>query len=159
MTEFLDKQTFFFFFFLLRLNAHVSPSGTACYITSNMFYIEVQLEKDGNVIDVKLAHFGEAPVVKLIVSHLLVVSYLASSCHAFGFLLVLSHACQPGHDTIYLFRHLNLLPKLPTRLQIISIIELNIKVKLRWHAHFQEFCSTLHKYLYSHTLTLSMYSK
>ncbi|NXO52565.1 MED1 polymerase, partial [Aramus guarauna] len=45
------------------LNAHVSPSGTACYITSTMFYIEVQLEKDGKVIDVKLAHFGEAPVV------------------------------------------------------------------------------------------------
>ncbi|NXW84772.1 MED1 polymerase, partial [Alopecoenas beccarii] len=44
------------------LSAHVSPSGTACYITSNMFYIEVQLEKDGNVIDVKLAHLGEAPV-------------------------------------------------------------------------------------------------
>ncbi|NWQ79813.1 MED1 polymerase, partial [Columbina picui] len=54
------------------LSAHVSPSGTACYITSNMFYIEVQLEKDGNVIDVKLAHLGEAPVVNLIfsVSHL-----------------------------------------------------------------------------------------
>ncbi|NXW58108.1 MED1 polymerase, partial [Eurystomus gularis] len=45
------------------LNAHVSPSGTACYIASNMFYIEIQLEKDGNVIDVKLAHLGEAPVV------------------------------------------------------------------------------------------------
>ncbi|NXF57892.1 MED1 polymerase, partial [Ciccaba nigrolineata] len=45
------------------LNAHVSPSGTACYITSSMFYIEVQLEKDGKVIDVKVAHLGEAPVV------------------------------------------------------------------------------------------------
>lgn len=46
-----------------------------------MFYIEVQLEKDGNVIDAKLAHLGEAPVVKLIFSvyHLLVVSHLASS--------------------------------------------------------------------------------
>ncbi|NWH70292.1 MED1 polymerase, partial [Piaya cayana] len=55
---------------LFRLNAHVSPSGTACYITSDMFYIEVQLEKDGKVTDVKLAHFGEAPVVKLIFSQL-----------------------------------------------------------------------------------------
>ncbi|XP_064299932.1 mediator of RNA polymerase II transcription subunit 1-like [Phalacrocorax carbo] len=45
------------------LNAHVSPSGTSCYITSNMFYIEVQLEKNGNVVYVKLAHLGEAPVV------------------------------------------------------------------------------------------------
>ncbi|NXA33272.1 MED1 polymerase, partial [Eudromia elegans] len=44
------------------LNSHISPSGTACYITSDMFYIEVQLEKDGKVIDVKLAHLGEAPV-------------------------------------------------------------------------------------------------
>ncbi|KFV19147.1 Mediator of RNA polymerase II transcription subunit 1, partial [Tauraco erythrolophus] len=45
------------------LNAHVSPSGTICYITSDMFYTEVQLEKGGKVVDVKLAHLGEAPVV------------------------------------------------------------------------------------------------
>ncbi|NWZ28080.1 MED1 polymerase, partial [Asarcornis scutulata] len=59
------------------LNSHVSPSGTTCYITSDMFYIEVQLEKDGNVIDAKLAHLGEAPVVKLIFSvyHLLVLLF------------------------------------------------------------------------------------
>ncbi|KAM6281313.1 mediator of RNA polymerase II transcription subunit 1-like [Porphyrio hochstetteri] len=44
------------------LSAHISPSGTACYITSTMFYIEVQLENDGKVMDVKLAHFEEAPV-------------------------------------------------------------------------------------------------
>ncbi|NWW44361.1 MED1 polymerase, partial [Pedionomus torquatus] len=47
------------------LSAHVSPSGTACYITSNMFYIEVKLDKDGEVVDVKLAHLGEDPVVKM----------------------------------------------------------------------------------------------
>ncbi|NWU85892.1 MED1 polymerase, partial [Onychorhynchus coronatus] len=52
--ESLSRQT--------GLNVHVSPSGTACYITSMMFYLEVQLEKDGNVMDVRLAHFGEAPV-------------------------------------------------------------------------------------------------
>ncbi|KFQ18085.1 Mediator of RNA polymerase II transcription subunit 1, partial [Merops nubicus] len=45
------------------LKSYVSPSGTACYITSNMFYIEVQLEKDGKVMGVKLAHLGEDPVV------------------------------------------------------------------------------------------------
>ncbi|KAF4801464.1 mediator of RNA polymerase II transcription subunit 1-like protein [Turdus rufiventris] len=45
------------------LTVHVSPSGTACYITSTMFYVEIQLENDGNVMDVKLAHFEEAPVV------------------------------------------------------------------------------------------------
>ncbi|KAM9387463.1 mediator of RNA polymerase II transcription subunit 1-like [Phaethornis superciliosus] len=45
------------------LNVYVSPGGTICYITSDMFYIEVQMEKNGNVMDVKLAHLGEAPVV------------------------------------------------------------------------------------------------
>ncbi|XP_069715879.1 mediator of RNA polymerase II transcription subunit 1-like [Phaenicophaeus curvirostris] len=58
------------------LNAHVSPSGTACYITSDMFYIEVLLEKDGKVTDVKLAHFGEAPVVcEDLVQHLRMKNY------------------------------------------------------------------------------------
>ncbi|KAF2983996.1 hypothetical protein EK904_005355, partial [Melospiza melodia maxima] len=45
------------------LTVHVSPSGTTCYITSMMFYVEIQLEEDGDVMDVKLAHFEEAPVV------------------------------------------------------------------------------------------------
>ena len=92
VTELLDTQTFFLNS-LLRLNSHVSPSGTTCYITSDMFYIEVQLEKDGNVIDAKLAHLGEAPVVKLIFSvyHLLVVSHLASSCHEESLQLSLAH--------------------------------------------------------------------
>ncbi|XP_074841585.1 mediator of RNA polymerase II transcription subunit 1-like [Carettochelys insculpta] len=53
--EFLSKQK--------GLKSHISPSGTACYLTSDTFYIEVELEKDGKVIDVKLAHLGEAPVV------------------------------------------------------------------------------------------------
>ncbi|OPJ89247.1 mediator of RNA polymerase II transcription subunit 1-like [Patagioenas fasciata monilis] len=78
------------------LNAHVSPSGTACYITSNMFYIEVQLEKDGNVIDVKLAHLGEAPVVcDDLVQHLRMKNY-----DAFGKILEdLSNLYQiPGNS-------------------------------------------------------------
>ncbi|NXK53577.1 MED1 polymerase, partial [Chauna torquata] len=49
------------------LNSHVSPSGTACYIASDMFYIEVQLENDGRVMDAKLAHLGEAPVVNMVI--------------------------------------------------------------------------------------------
>ncbi|NXS54488.1 MED1 polymerase, partial [Brachypteracias leptosomus] len=68
------------------LNTHVSPSGTACYITSNMFYIEVQLEKDGTVIDVKLAHLGEAPVVKLIFSQLFLFDRM-KNYDAFGKIL------------------------------------------------------------------------
>ncbi|NWX75689.1 MED1 polymerase, partial [Alca torda] len=58
------------------LSAHVSPSGTACYITSSMFYLEVQLEKDGEVMDVKLAHLGEDPVVcDDLVQHLRMKNY------------------------------------------------------------------------------------
>ncbi|XP_043364643.1 mediator of RNA polymerase II transcription subunit 1-like isoform X2 [Dermochelys coriacea] len=53
--EFLSKQR--------GLKSHISLNGTVCYLTSDMFYVEVQLEKDGKVIDVKLAHPGEAPVV------------------------------------------------------------------------------------------------
>ncbi|KFQ96735.1 Mediator of RNA polymerase II transcription subunit 1, partial [Nipponia nippon] len=78
------------------LNVHASPSGTACYITSNMFYIEVQLEKDGNVMDVKLAHLGEAPVVcDDLVQHLRMKNY-----DAFGKILEdLSNLYQiPGNS-------------------------------------------------------------
>ncbi|XP_075274711.1 mediator of RNA polymerase II transcription subunit 1-like isoform X1 [Opisthocomus hoazin] len=58
------------------LNAYVSLSGTTCYITSNMFYIEVQVEKDGKVMDVKLAHLGEAPVAcDDLVQHLRMKNY------------------------------------------------------------------------------------
>ncbi|XP_069655740.1 mediator of RNA polymerase II transcription subunit 1-like [Haliaeetus albicilla] len=78
------------------LNAHVSPSGTVCYITSNMFYVEVQLEKDGKVVDVKLAHLGEAPVVcDDLVQHLRMKNY-----DAFGEILEdLSNLYQiPGNS-------------------------------------------------------------
>ncbi|NXI67977.1 MED1 polymerase, partial [Anseranas semipalmata] len=78
------------------LNSHVSPSGTACYITSDMFYIEVQLEKDGEVIDAKLAHIGEAPVIcDDLVQHLRMKNY-----DAFGKILEdLSNLYQiPGNS-------------------------------------------------------------
>lgn len=132
--------TGFFFFFsfliLLRLTVHVSPSGTACYITSMMFYVEIQLEKNGDVMDVKLAHFEEAPVVKLIfsVSHNPVVSYLASSCYVKK-VLTSFWSCKPVHDISYLFRHLNLSPKLTTQLQILNTLVLSITIKLIWQAH------------------------
>ncbi|XP_064362661.1 mediator of RNA polymerase II transcription subunit 1-like [Dromaius novaehollandiae] len=78
------------------LNSHVSPSGTACYITSDMFYIEVQLEKDGKVLDVKLAHLGEVPVIcDDLVQHLRMKNY-----DAFGKILEdLSNLYQiPGNS-------------------------------------------------------------
>lgn len=108
LQNFYMYKLFFFFSFLilLRLTVHVSPSGTACYITSMMFYVEIQLQKDGDVMDVKLAHFEEAPVVKLIfsVSHNPVVSHLASSCHVRKVLTSFwsCHTCKPVHDTSYL---------------------------------------------------------
>ncbi|NXL49990.1 MED1 polymerase, partial [Podilymbus podiceps] len=84
------------------LNAHVSPSGTACYITSNMFYIEVQLENDGEVMDVKLAHLGEAPVVIFSLSCLpqLFLSGRMKNYDAFGKILEdLSNLYQiPGNS-------------------------------------------------------------
>lgn len=46
-----------------RLGSHLSPSETECYITSDMFYVEVQLDTIGQLIDVKVAHHGENPAV------------------------------------------------------------------------------------------------
>lgn len=56
----------FFFFYLNRLGSHLSPSGTECYITSDMFYVEVQLDINGLLVDVKVAHQGENPTVSLL---------------------------------------------------------------------------------------------
>uniref|UniRef100_A0A665TQ55 Mediator of RNA polymerase II transcription subunit 1 n=1 Tax=Echeneis naucrates TaxID=173247 RepID=A0A665TQ55_ECHNA len=43
------------------LGSHLSPTGTECYITSDMFYVEVQLDTSGQLVDVKVAHQGENP--------------------------------------------------------------------------------------------------
>uniref|UniRef100_A0A3P9J2F7 Mediator of RNA polymerase II transcription subunit 1 n=1 Tax=Oryzias latipes TaxID=8090 RepID=A0A3P9J2F7_ORYLA len=45
------------------LGSHLSPTGTECYITSDMFYVEVQLDSNGQLVDVKVAHQGENPTV------------------------------------------------------------------------------------------------
>ncbi|KAM4705115.1 mediator of RNA polymerase II transcription subunit 1-like [Rhinophrynus dorsalis] len=45
------------------LESHLGPNGRICYITSEMFYIEVQVKKNGKISSVKLAHHGEAPTV------------------------------------------------------------------------------------------------
>ncbi|OCT76102.1 hypothetical protein XELAEV_18031290mg [Xenopus laevis] len=45
------------------LESHLGPNERICYITSEMFYIEVQVKKNGNVSSVKLAHHGETPMV------------------------------------------------------------------------------------------------
>ncbi|KAM6238492.1 mediator of RNA polymerase II transcription subunit 1 isoform 2-T2 [Porphyrio hochstetteri] len=44
------------------LGSHLSTNGTECYITSDMFYVEVQLDPTGLLCDVKVAHHGENPV-------------------------------------------------------------------------------------------------
>eukprot|EP00062_Callorhinchus_milii_P012993 gi/632960621/ref/XP_007896300.1/ PREDICTED: mediator of RNA polymerase II transcription subunit 1-like [Callorhinchus milii] len=43
------------------LCSHLSATGTECYITSDLFYLEVQLKPSGEVQDVKVAHLGENP--------------------------------------------------------------------------------------------------
>uniref|UniRef100_A0A8C7FSR9 Mediator of RNA polymerase II transcription subunit 1 n=1 Tax=Oncorhynchus kisutch TaxID=8019 RepID=A0A8C7FSR9_ONCKI len=53
------------------LGSHLSPSGTECYITSDMFYVEVQLDTAGQLVDVKVAHHGENPASCLeLIQHL-----------------------------------------------------------------------------------------
>uniref|UniRef100_A0A674MV46 Mediator of RNA polymerase II transcription subunit 1 n=1 Tax=Takifugu rubripes TaxID=31033 RepID=A0A674MV46_TAKRU len=53
------------------LGSHLSPSGTECYITSDMFYVEVQLDNGGQLVDVKVAHQGENPTSCLeLIQHL-----------------------------------------------------------------------------------------
>ncbi|KAG8139947.1 hypothetical protein E2320_002725 [Naja naja] len=44
------------------LGSHLSANGTECYITSDMFYVEVHLDTAGQLRDVKVAHHGENPV-------------------------------------------------------------------------------------------------
>ncbi|XP_051737352.1 mediator of RNA polymerase II transcription subunit 1 [Ctenopharyngodon idella] len=44
------------------LGSHLSPTETVCYLTADLFYIEVVLLPGGRVEDVRAAHHGEAPV-------------------------------------------------------------------------------------------------
>ncbi|KAK7118001.1 hypothetical protein R3I94_021744 [Phoxinus phoxinus] len=44
------------------LGSHLSPTETVCYLTADLFYIEVLLLPGGRVEDVRAAHRGEAPV-------------------------------------------------------------------------------------------------
>ncbi|XP_067290545.1 mediator of RNA polymerase II transcription subunit 1-like [Pseudorasbora parva] len=44
------------------LGSHLSPTETVCYLTADLFYIEVMLLPGGRVEDVRVAHHGEPPV-------------------------------------------------------------------------------------------------
>lgn len=70
LTKNIFKLTSHFLFVFVsslnRLGSHLSPSGTECYITSDMFYVEVQLDTNGQLVDVKVAHQGENPTVSLV---------------------------------------------------------------------------------------------
>ncbi|XP_043082616.1 mediator of RNA polymerase II transcription subunit 1 isoform X2 [Puntigrus tetrazona] len=44
------------------LGSHMSPTETVCYLTADLFYLEVVLLPAGNVEDVRVAHHGDAPV-------------------------------------------------------------------------------------------------
>ncbi|XP_053485887.1 mediator of RNA polymerase II transcription subunit 1 [Ictalurus furcatus] len=43
------------------LGSHLSPTETACYLTADLFYVEVLLLPGGEVEDVKVAQHGDAP--------------------------------------------------------------------------------------------------
>ncbi|MCI4374139.1 hypothetical protein PGIGA_G00002830 [Pangasianodon gigas] len=43
------------------LGSHLSPTETACYLTADLFYVEVLLLPGGEVEDVKVAQHGAAP--------------------------------------------------------------------------------------------------
>uniref|UniRef100_UPI00398E4A6A mediator of RNA polymerase II transcription subunit 1 isoform X1 n=2 Tax=Pristiophorus japonicus TaxID=55135 RepID=UPI00398E4A6A len=67
------------------LGSHLSPSGTECYITSDMFYVEVLLDPTGQVCDVKVAHHGENPVsCQELVQYLREKNFLEFSKHLKG---------------------------------------------------------------------------
>uniref|UniRef100_W5N208 Mediator of RNA polymerase II transcription subunit 1 n=1 Tax=Lepisosteus oculatus TaxID=7918 RepID=W5N208_LEPOC len=53
------------------LGSHLSPSEDVCYITSDIFYLEVLFQPAGEVADVKVAHHGEAPVSSEMLCNLL----------------------------------------------------------------------------------------
>ncbi|KAM6953396.1 mediator of RNA polymerase II transcription subunit 1-like [Aplochiton taeniatus] len=44
------------------MGSHLSPTETTCYLTADLFYVEVLLQPGGGVTDVKVAQQGEAPV-------------------------------------------------------------------------------------------------
>ncbi|XP_044151393.1 mediator of RNA polymerase II transcription subunit 1-like [Bufo gargarizans] len=46
-----------------KLESHLGPNGRICYITSEMFYVEIQVARNGHVTFVKLAHHGESPTI------------------------------------------------------------------------------------------------
>lgn len=62
--------------YFYRLGSHLSPSGTECYITSDMFYVEVQLDNSGQLVDVKVAHQGENPTVSLVLLYQYICVYV-----------------------------------------------------------------------------------
>ncbi|XP_051537916.1 mediator of RNA polymerase II transcription subunit 1 [Myxocyprinus asiaticus] len=53
------------------LGSHLSPTETVCYLTADLFYIEVVMLPGGQVEDVRVAHHGEVPVSSTSLLHLL----------------------------------------------------------------------------------------
>ncbi|XP_032430373.1 mediator of RNA polymerase II transcription subunit 1 [Xiphophorus hellerii] len=67
------------------LGSHLSPTKTECYITSDMFYVEVQLDTGGQLVDVKVAHQGENPTsCSELIQHLSEKNFEAFSKHLKG---------------------------------------------------------------------------
>uniref|UniRef100_A0A096LU77 Mediator of RNA polymerase II transcription subunit 1 n=1 Tax=Poecilia formosa TaxID=48698 RepID=A0A096LU77_POEFO len=67
------------------LGSHLSTTKTECYITSDMFYVEVQLDTGGQLVDVKVAHQGENPTsCSELIQHLSEKNFEAFSKHLKG---------------------------------------------------------------------------
>lgn len=50
----------FNYFFFTRLKFTVGPSGKDIFVSSDMFYLEIILEDNGSVKDVKIHHDGKS---------------------------------------------------------------------------------------------------
>lgn len=58
---FLDNiYNFNLYFFFFRLKFTVGPSGKDIFVSSDMFYLEIILEDNGGVKDVKIHHDGKS---------------------------------------------------------------------------------------------------
>ncbi|XP_031439814.1 mediator of RNA polymerase II transcription subunit 1-like isoform X3 [Clupea harengus] len=61
------------------LGSHLSPTETACYLTADLFYLEVLLKPDGGVEDVKVALHGEPPLSSALLLQLLSMTCICLS--------------------------------------------------------------------------------
>ncbi len=115
-----------------RLGSHMSPTETVCYLTADLFYIEVVLLRGGRVEDVRVAHHGEAPEVRRRADNIVEKS-LWHALTWFGCVCSPAHHSSScwGESKCSLFQEKNVLKYI------------GVGVKWLWYSHrmkkFQEF--------------------